>query len=139
MLAVGTLFLLGPILPHHQTRRGQIHDLATLGSTHGNRLQVVLTGFTPFYLLAGDLIWCARELQARSRVSWLPARFPLALLTQAFRLARETIRGRRQMAVMAVFAHALFQRVKALLQLSNQFVSLLQLLFQQGIFLFQLR
>jgi hypothetical protein len=102
-------------------------------------LQVVLTGFTPFYLLEGDLIWCARELQARSGVSWLPARLPLALFTQAFRLARETIRGRRQMAVMAVFAHALFQRVKALLQLSNQFVSLLQLLFQQDIFLFQLR
>jgi hypothetical protein len=73
MLAVGTLFLLCPIFPYHQTRQRQIHDLSTLSSTRGNRVQVVLASFTPFYLLEGDLIWRGRELQARSRVSRLPA------------------------------------------------------------------
>jgi hypothetical protein len=79
MVAVGTLFVLGPIFPHHHTRRRQIHDLSTLCSTRCNRVQVVLARFAPFYLLEGDLIWRGRELQARSWVSWLPSRFLLAL------------------------------------------------------------
>src|SRR5258708_17291676 len=119
MLTVGTLFLLCPIFPYQQTRRRQIHDLATLSSTCCNRLQAVLAGFTPFYLLLDDLIWRRGELQARSLMPWLPSRFLLALFAQAFGLSYKTIRGRRQVAIVTVFRDLVPQAFHLLAQTTD--------------------
>jgi len=47
-MAVGTLFLLGPIFLHHHTRRRQIQDLTPLFSTGCHRVQVLLASLSPF-------------------------------------------------------------------------------------------
>jgi hypothetical protein len=97
MLAVGTLFLLGPIFPHEQMRRRQIHHLTASSSTRCNRAQVVLARFAPFYLLLDDLIRRGGELQARSPVSWLPSRLLLARIARklfGFRPKRSEDGGR---------------------------------------------
>src|SRR6266446_3595862 len=131
MLAVGTLFLLCPIFPYQHTRRRQIHDLATLSSTRCHRLQVVLAGFTPFYLLEGDLIWRGGELQARSLMAWLPSRWLLALFAQAFRLSYKTIRGRWQVAIVTVFREPVSQGFHLLAQAAH----LLTVLLDHGVLL----
>jgi hypothetical protein len=159
MLAVGTLFLLGPIFPHPQSRRRQIHDLASFSSTCCNGVQVVLADFAVFDVLLDDLIWRGRELQARSCVPWLPSRWFLALLAQAFRLSHKTIRGRRQVAIVAIlrepFLHGfhllcqgallltqlLYQGIllrEQLLLLLDDFVTLSQLLSQNRILFSQM-
>src|SRR5713101_4491140 len=159
LLAAGTLFLLGPIFPYHQTGQRHIHDLSTFSSTHCHCVQVVLAGLTLFYLQLNRLIWRGRELQARSRVSWLPSRLLLALLAQAFRLSSKPIRGRRQVAIMTVFGELVLQGFHLLAQaahlltvvldqgtllrqprllLRNEFVSLRQL-FPQHLILFSQR
>jgi len=131
LLAVGTLFLLYPIFLHYHTRRRQIHDLTPLSSSCCHRVQDVLAGLTLFYLQLDDLIWRGRELQARSRVSWLPSRFLLALLAQAFRLAHKPIQGRRQVAIVAIFREPLLQGFHLLAQTAH----LLTVLLDQGILL----
>jgi hypothetical protein len=152
VLAVGTLFLLCPIFPHQQTRQRQIHDLAALSSTRGHRVQVVLASFAPFYLPLDDLIGCGRPLQARSRVSWLPSRFLLALCAQAFRFAHKMIRGWGQVTIVAIFREPVLQGFQLLtvvldqgvllreqrLLLLDDFVSLHQL-FSQDLILFSQR
>src|SRR6266849_7667339 len=75
IVAVGTLFLLCLIFLHHHTRRRQLHHLTPLSSTRCHRVQAVVAGLTLVYLQLDDLIWRGRELQAGSRVSWLPSRF----------------------------------------------------------------
>src|SRR6266487_3339891 len=117
--------LFGPIFPYHHSRRWQIHDLATLSSTRCHRVQVVLARFAPFYLLEGDLIWRRRELQARSLMSWLPARFLLAFLAQAFRCAHKPIRGRRQVAIVAIFREPISQGFQLLAQAAHLLTVLL--------------
>jgi hypothetical protein len=129
MLAVGTLFLLCPIFPHHQARQRQIHDLSTLCSTRCNRVQVMLASFAPCYLLEGDLIWRRRELQARSWVSWLPSRFLLALCAQAFRFAHKPIRGWGQVAIVAIFREPVLQGFQLLAQAAH----LLSVLLDHGV------
>ncbi len=119
LLAVGTLFLLGPLFLHHHTRRRQIHDLTPLSSTCCHRVQVLLAGLTVFDLQCDDLIWRGRELQARSLVSWLPARLLLALVAQAFRFAHKTIRGGRQVAIVAIFRELVSQRFQLLAQAAH--------------------
>jgi hypothetical protein len=119
LLAVGTLFLLGPIFLHHHTRRRPIHDLTPLSSTGCHRVQVVLAALTRFYWQLDDLIWRGRERQARSQVSWLPARLLLALVAQAFRFAHKTIRGGRQVAIMAIFRELASQRFHVLAQAAH--------------------
>ncbi len=131
LLAVGALFLFRPIFPHHQTRQRQIHDLTTLSSTHGHRLQILLAPLTPFYLPLDNLIWRGRELQARSRVSWLPPRFLLTLGAQAFRLASKTIRGGWQVAIVTVFREPLLQSFQLLAQPAH----LLTVVLDQGVLL----
>lgn len=116
LLAHRTLFLLRLIFPHPQTRRGHVHDLATLSSTRSHRMQVVLTRFTSLYRQVGDLIGGGRELQARSRVSWLSSRWLPALLAQAFRCAHRPIRGRRQVAIVAIFREPVLQGFQVLAQ-----------------------
>src|SRR6266568_3417931 len=135
LLALGTLFLLRLVFPYPQTRRRHIHHLSTLSSTRCHRLQVVLTRFTSVYLQLGDLIWGGRELQAGSRVSWLPARFLLALCAQAFRLASKTIRGRRQVAIVAIFR----EPVPQIFHLLAQAAHLLTVVLEQGVLLRQPR
>jgi hypothetical protein len=56
--------------------------LSPLSSTCCHRVQVVLAALTRFYWQLGDLIWRGRELQARSQVSWLPARLLLARIAR---------------------------------------------------------
>jgi hypothetical protein len=121
---VGTLFLLGPIFSHQQTRQRQIHDLSTLYSTRCNRVQVVQASFAPFYLLLDDLIWRRRELQARPWVSWLPSRFLLALCAQAFRCAHKPIRGWGQVTLVAIFRELVLQDFHVLTVLLDQGVLL---------------
>lgn len=131
MLAVGTLFLLGPIFPHHQMGQRQIHDLSTLYSTRCHRVQIVLARFASFDLLLDELIWRRRELQARSWVSWLPSRFLLALWAQAFRFAPKPIRGWGQVAVVAIFREPVLQGFQLLAQAAH----LLSVLLDQGLLL----
>jgi hypothetical protein len=131
MVAVGTLFLLGPIFPHQQTRQRQIYDLATLSSTGCNRLQVVLASFAPLDQQAGDLIGRRRELQAGSWMSWLPSRFLLALGAQAFRFACKPIRGGRQVAIVAIFRKPVLQGFQLLAQAAH----LLTVVLDQGMLL----
>src|SRR5260370_22402715 len=119
VLAVGTLFLLCPIFAHHQTRQRHIHDLATLSSTRCHRVQVVLARFAPFYLLKDDLIWRRRELKARSWVSWLPARWLLARLAQAFWCAHKPIRGGGQVAIVAIFREPVLHGFQLLAQAAH--------------------
>jgi hypothetical protein len=133
MLAVGTLFLLGSIFPHDQTWRWQIHHLTALSATCGHRLQILLTRFTPFDLQLSDLIGAGGERQARSRVSWLPARFLLALGAQAFGLVSKPIRGGGQVAIVAIFGQPILQG----LQLLTQVVHPLMVMLEQGILLRQ--
>src|SRR6266568_6446689 len=130
LLAVGTLFLLGPIFPYHHSRRWQIHDLATLSSTCCHRLQVVLADLTAFYPLLDDLIWRAGELQARALMAWLPSRWLLALFAQAFRLSGKTIRGRWQVAIVTVFRDLVAQAFHLLAQPCDLFSHLLNLSIQ---------
>src|SRR6266566_2437734 len=119
LLAVGALFLRGPIFLHHHTRRRQIQDLTPLSSTGCHHLQVLLASLTLFYWQLDDLIWRGRELQARSQVSWLPSRFLLALLAQAFRFAHKTIRGGRQVAIVAIFRELVSQSFHVLAQAAH--------------------
>ena len=135
VLAVGTVFLLSPIFPHHQTRRRQIDDLATLSSTCGHRVQVVLARFAPLDVLLNHLVGGQRPRQARARVSRLPARFLLALLAQAFRCAHKAIRGRGQMAIVAILREPVLQG----LQLLAQAAHLLPVVLDQGVLLRQQR
>ena len=119
MLTVGTLFLLCPIFPHQQTRQRQIHDLSTLSSTCRNRLQVVLARFASVYLSLDDLVGGGRPLQARAWMPWLPSRFLLALAAQAFGCAHKTIRGRRQVAIVAIFREPVPQAFHLLAQAAH--------------------
>jgi hypothetical protein len=135
MVAGRTLFLLGPIFLHQHTRRGQIQHLTPLSSTGRHRVQVVLAGLTLSYLQLNDLIWRAGELQAGSRVSWLPARLLLALWAQAFRLAPKPIRGRGQVAIVAIFGGPVSQGVHLLAQAAH----LLPVVLDDGVLLGQQR
>jgi len=110
-------------------------DLSAFHLTGGNVAQIVLTGFTLLHALLDDLIGQRRPGQARPSVSLLPTRFLLAFLAQASRFARETIRRRRQTAVVAVFGLSLLQRLHLLRQAPNVGMHLLHqdaLLFQCG-------
>jgi hypothetical protein len=131
LLAHRTLFLLRLIFAHHQTRQGQIHHLATLSSTGGHPLQILLADFTPFDLQLSDLIGGRGERQAESRVSWLPTRWLLALWAQAFGLASKPIRGGRQVAIVAIFGEPLPQAFDLLAQAAH----LLSVLLEQGVLL----
>jgi hypothetical protein len=96
-------------------------------------VQVVLASFAAFYLLLEDLIWRCRELQAPSWVSWLPARWLLALWAQAFRFAPKPIRGRRQVAIVAILREPLLQGFQLLAQAAH----LLTVSLDQGLLLRQ--
>ena len=135
LLAVGTLFLLGPIFPYQHPRQRQLHDLTPLSSTRCHRVQVVLAGLTVVYLQLDDLIWRGRERQARSRVSWLPTRFLLALLAQALRFAHKPIRGGRQVAIVAIFREPVSQGFQLLAQAAH----LLLVVLDHGVLLRQPR
>src|SRR3989442_1235497 len=64
-------------------------------------------------------------------MSWLPARFLLALCAQAFRLASKTIRGRRQVAIVAIFR----EPVPQIFHLLAQAAHLLTVVLDQGVLL----
>jgi len=125
----GQCFCSCPIFAHQQTRQRQIDDLSTLSSTRCHRAQVVLAGFAPFYLLKDDFIWRRRELQARSPVSWLPSRWLLARLAQAFWCAHKPIRGGGQVAIVAIFREPVLHGFQLLAQAAH----LLTVLLDQGI------
>jgi hypothetical protein len=125
LLAGGTPFLFGPIFLHHHPRRRHIHHLTSLSATGGHRVQVLLAGLTHLDVQLDDLIWRGGELQARSRVSRLPARFLPALLAQAFRVAHKAIRGGRQAAIVAIFRQLILQVFHFPGQTSNLFLHLL--------------
>jgi hypothetical protein len=110
-------------------------DVSAFHMAGGHVAHIVLTGFTLLHALLDDLIGQRRPGQARPPVSLLSPRFLLAFLPQTFRLARETIRRRRQAAVVAVFGLSLLQRVHLLRQAPNVGMHLLHqdvLLFQCG-------
>ncbi len=131
LLAVGTLFLLGPIFLHQHTRRGQIHHLTPLSPTGRHHVQILLAGLTLSYLQLNDLIWSRGELQAGPRVSWLPARLLLALGAQAFRVTHKPIRGGRQVAIVAIFGGPVSQGFQLLAQAAH----LLCVLLDHGVLL----
>ena len=131
VLAHRTLFLFSAIFSNDQTRGWDIDDLSAFDVTGWNCVQIVLAGFTGENVLLHHFIWGGRPLQARSWMSWLPSRWFLALFAQAFRLSDETIRGRRQVAIVAIFReplvqgfHLLGQTAVLLTQLLNQDVLL---------------
>ena len=95
---------------------GRSTSLSPLSSTRWNRSQVVLASFTLFYLLLNDLIWRGRELQTRAWMPYLPSRWLLALCAQAEKLAHKTVRGRRQMAIVAILPEPFLQRFHLLCQ-----------------------
>ncbi len=133
VLAHGTLFVFHPIFLHELTRGWNLMDLSAFYMTGGHFAQIVLTGFTLLHGLLNDLIGGRRPGQARPPVSLLSPRFLLAFLPQTFPLARETIRRRRQAAVVAVFGLSLLQRLHLLRQAPNLGMHLLHqdaLLFQ---------
>src|SRR5260221_4692519 len=103
VLSHRALFLFSAVFSHDQTRRGNIEDLSALNMRGRNRVQIVLTGFTLLNVVLDHFIWGGGPLQTQSFMSWLPSRWLLALLAQAFRLAHKPIRGRRQVAIVAIF------------------------------------
>jgi hypothetical protein len=109
-------------------------DLSAFYMTGGYCAQIVLTGFTLLHGLLNDLIGQSRPGQARSSVSLLSPRFLLAFLPQTFRLARKTIRRRRQAAIVTVSGLSLLQRLDLLRQAADLGLHLLHqvtLLFQR--------
>jgi len=117
VLAHRTLFVLRPIFLHELTRGWNIMDFSAFHMTGGHFAQIVGTGFTLLHTLLDDLIGQRRPGQARPPVSLLPSRILLAFLPQTFRLACETIRRRRQTAVVIVFGLSLLQRLQEELSL----------------------
>jgi len=110
-------------------------DLSAFHLTGGHFAQIVLTGFTLLHRLLNDLIRQRRPDQACPSVSLLSPRFLLAFLPQTSRFARETIRRRRQAAVVTVFGLSLLPRLHLLRQAADLGVHLLHqdaLLFQRG-------
>lgn len=110
-------------------------DVLAFYLTDGHVAHIVLAGFTLLHGLLDDLIGQKRPGQTRSSVSLLPTRFLLAFLPQAFRLARKTIRRRRQVAVVTVFGLSLLQCLHLLRQAVDECLHLLHhapLLFQRG-------
>ena len=109
-------------------------DLSAFDLTGGHCAQIVLTGFTLLHGLLNDLIGQRRPGQARPWVSLLSPRFLLAFLAQTFRLARETIRSRRQAAIVTVSGLSLLPRLHLLRQAADLGLHLLHqatLLFQR--------
>jgi hypothetical protein len=138
VLAGRTLFLLGLIFAHQHTRRGHIQHLAPLSATGCHCQQVLLARFTALDLQLGDLIRGAGERQARSRVSYLPTRWLLALLAQAFWLASKPIGGGGQVAIMAIFGEPVLQGFQVLAQAAHLLALLLDdrvVLGEQGLLL----
>jgi hypothetical protein len=127
-----TLFLVSAIFSNDQTRCWDIDDLSALDVTGWNCVHIVLAGFTVLNVLLQHFIWGRRPSQARSWMSWLPSRWLLALLAQAFRLADKTIRGRRQVTIVAVFGQLLLQRFHLPGQLFDLLLLQAVLLFQQA-------
>ena len=130
LLAMRALFLLADVLPHNDARQGNIHDLPTLTGAPHHLMQVGLTMLAALHPLHDHLIGRGRKAQTLTRMARLSTWLFAALLPQTLGLAYKPIRGRRQMAVVAIFAQLLFQCLHTLQQLSNQFVPVRKLFFQ---------
>ncbi len=132
MVALGALFVLGLVLPHDHTSRREIDHLSPFPAASRNRSQVLLARFTLLDLLEGDLIGSRRPLQGRTRMSWLPACFLLALRAQTLGLAHKAVRRRRQVAIVAIFREPILQGFYVLAQTGDLFLHLVDLLISLG-------
>jgi hypothetical protein len=138
LLARGAWLLLALIFPRDHTRGRQIHHLATLSYAGSYPIQPCLAMLAAFDPLHDHLIGRRREPQALPVVTRLPSRLLPAFLAQTLGLAYEPIRGRGQVAIVAVFGLPLSEQVHPLEQLGDQRISLGQLLLQHALLLFQL-
>ncbi len=121
VLALGTLFVLGPILPHEHTSRWEIDHLSPFTTARRNRSQILLARFTLLDLLEGHLIGSGRPLQGRTRMSWLSACSLLALLAQTLGLTHKAVRRRGQVAIMAIFRKPILQGFHVLAHYVDKF------------------
>lgn len=120
LLACWTLFLLGLMFGHPQPWRRDIDHLAAFHLQCRNGLQILLTASTVRHRMHHNFIRASLPVQRGPLVSGLTSGFLAALLAQTFGLAHEAVGGGRQVAVVAVFVHALLQRLHLLLQLRDQ-------------------
>ncbi len=72
------------------------------------------------------LIGCLHLPQMVPTMAWLPTGLLAALLSQALGGTHKAIRGRRQVAIMAIFGLLAFKRFHALLQILNGLDSLFE-------------
>jgi hypothetical protein len=129
-VATGAHFGLSLVFPHEHLRGWDIDDLTTLDREDGLLAQIALTMLAGQRGMNKDLIGRFAHHQVLSPMAALPSRGFFAFGTQALWLTGKTIRGRGQMAIMAIFGQALFQFLHALLQVLDGLQCLLQRGFQ---------